>query len=32
MLRSAGPRGRYDALLLLGRKIESSILSLTNEI
>ena len=24
--------GRYDALLLLGRKIESSILSLTNEI
>jgi multidrug resistance protein MdtO len=25
-------RGRYDALLLLGRKIESSILSLTNEV
>jgi len=24
--------GRYDALLLLGRKIESSILSLTNEV
>ena len=24
--------GRFDALLLLGRKIESSILSLTNEI
>jgi len=25
-------QGRYDALLLLGRKIESSILSLTNEV
>jgi hypothetical protein len=24
--------GRYDALLLLSRKIESSILSLTNEV
>jgi len=28
----ATSEGRYDALLLLGRKIESSILSLTNEI
>jgi hypothetical protein len=32
MLRSAGPRGRYDALLLLGRKNRIFDPALTNEI
>jgi hypothetical protein len=35
-IQAYGPKGisegHFDALLLLGRKIESSILSLTNEI